>query len=178
MASQRQPAPPSNPMGLYVLHTSSPCFPLGQKGDSCLICDTEGLRGPPGPQGPPGEIGESQSLTLEAAGYSGPGAWCLRGPSQPPLPPPQHWKLLQDGENLGLSWSHSQGPLSPWPGKDVLRQQSCLPLGEAFPLWSLGWAGACCSLVPWAPHMPRSTPWRLSCGSPDVPQQSPLEKAG
>jgi hypothetical protein len=35
-------------------------FFSGQKGDSCLICDTAGLRGPPGPQGPPGEIGKSQ----------------------------------------------------------------------------------------------------------------------
>lgn len=32
---------------------------LGQKGDSCLICDSTGLRGPPGPQGPPGEIGKA-----------------------------------------------------------------------------------------------------------------------
>lgn len=40
------------------------CVPsLGQKGDSCLICDTAGLRGPPGPQGPPGEIGKSLDVT-------------------------------------------------------------------------------------------------------------------
>lgn len=40
------------------------CVPsLGQKGDSCLICDTAGLRGPPGPQGPPGEIGKSPDVT-------------------------------------------------------------------------------------------------------------------
>ena len=32
---------------------------LGQKGESCLICDSTGLRGPPGPQGPPGEIGKN-----------------------------------------------------------------------------------------------------------------------
>lgn len=41
-------------------HKSTRVFPffLGQKGEGCLICDTEGLRGPPGPQGPPGEIGK------------------------------------------------------------------------------------------------------------------------
>ena len=40
------------------------CVPFaGQKGDSCLICDTAGLRGPPGPQGPPGEIGETPDVS-------------------------------------------------------------------------------------------------------------------
>ena len=39
------------------------CFPfLGQKGDSCLVCDTAGLRGPPGPQGPPGETGKTLTV--------------------------------------------------------------------------------------------------------------------
>ena len=40
-----------------------PCVPfVGQKGDSCLVCDMAGLRGPPGPQGPPGEIGKTPEL--------------------------------------------------------------------------------------------------------------------
>lgn len=42
---------------------NSPCLvSLGQKGDSCLVCDTTELRGPPGPQGPPGEIGKTPSV--------------------------------------------------------------------------------------------------------------------
>lgn len=43
---------------------------LGQKGDSCLVCDTAELRGPPGPQGPPGEIGKTPSVKGTGLGFA------------------------------------------------------------------------------------------------------------